>query len=137
MFKTIIWIYDTFQNNLENAYCFTNICWRDIGSLMVNISPSNIFSIMLLLDRFYQICQAPLASVRIKQFILVSNNLVVSLCVLGVDSPGGDIIRSTSLKNRIEVSLSKALCVGLKHDTISSGADTGFCILSFAVDNQV
>ena len=35
-----------------------NILWRVVGSVLTNISPSNIFPTLLLPERFHQNCKA-------------------------------------------------------------------------------
>ena len=43
---------------LELKMISQNISRRVVGSVLINISPSNIFPTMLLLERFHQACQA-------------------------------------------------------------------------------
>ena len=52
--ETVIRIYDIFDNGLGIKNVFTKYSCRVVGSVLMNIFPSNIFQSMLLPERFFQ-----------------------------------------------------------------------------------
>ena len=58
---------DTFDNNLEIEYDFVKYLNESCCNVLINISPSSIFLIMLLPARYPQNCQALLAAVSINR----------------------------------------------------------------------
>ena len=56
--ETFVCIYDTVDNNSEINDDFTKTFGVVGNSFLINISSSNIFSIMLSIERFHQNCQA-------------------------------------------------------------------------------
>ena len=49
-----------------------NISRKVVGNVLINISPSNIFSNMLSFERFHQNCQAVLAVVSINELMFTT-----------------------------------------------------------------
>ena len=54
--RNFLWIHITFENNLVIKNFLRNISRGVVGSVLIKISPSNIFPIMLSVERFHQNC---------------------------------------------------------------------------------
>ena len=54
--EIFVWIYAAFDNNLVNEHNSTKIVWsRNVGSVLINLSSSKWFPIVLLPVRFQQV----------------------------------------------------------------------------------